>query len=94
MRVGNVDVPEPDDDPARLAALYSGFAMYDVWRRVVLAACRELIRASAAMAGQKLTEARIEDMSYVHPSFLQFMETHLRGRTMWEAEVQKGGIGG
>jgi hypothetical protein len=91
--VGEVDVPEPDEDPAVLAAFYSGYAMYDVWRRIVLATCKELIRASAAIAGQRMTEARLDDLAHVHNSYLSFMEIHLRGRVLWEREVQKGGIG-
>lgn len=93
MKIGETHIPDPDDDPAVLAALYSGYAMYDVWRKVVLATCRELVRASAAMANQKLTEARLDDMAHTHPAFLRFMEVHLQGRIKWEREVQKGGIG-
>lgn len=93
MKVGEIDVPEPDDDPAMLAALYSGFAMYEVWRKIVLATCRELIRASATLSSQKITEARLDDLSRMHPSYLLFLETHLRGRVAWEREVQKGGVG-
>lgn len=92
MRVGEVEVPEPDDDPAVLAAFYSGYAMYDVWRRIVLATCKELVRGSAAIAGQKMTEARLDDLAHVHPAYLRFMEVHLAGRVRWEREVQQGGI--
>jgi len=91
MKIGEINVPEPDDDPAVLAALYSGYAMYEAWRKIVLAACKELIRGSSPT---KLTESRIEDLAHVHRSYLEFMEIHLRGRVKWEREVQKGGIGG
>lgn len=93
MKVGDVEIPEPDDDPAVLAALYSGYAMYDVWRKVVLATCKELIRTAAGMSGQKMTEARLDDLAHKHPSFLQFMEIHLRGRVKWERCVQEEKIG-
>ena len=91
MKVGEIDVPEPDDDPAVLAALYSGYAMYDVWRKIVLATCKELVRAAAAVDGRKITEARLDDLSHTHPSFLRFMEVHLRGRVAWERCVQESG---
>jgi hypothetical protein len=93
MKVGEIDVPEPDEDPALLAALYSGFAMYEVWRKIVLAACKEMIRASASLTNQKITESRLDDLSRVHACYLQFLETHLRGRIQWEREVQKNGFG-
>lgn len=91
MKVGDVEVPEPDDDPAVLSAMYSGYAMYDVWRRIVLATCKELIRASASIAGQRITEARIDDLAHKHESYLQFMEMHLRGRVQYERNVKDSG---
>lgn len=93
MKVGEVDVPEPDDDPALLAALYSGFAYAEHWRKIVLSICHELVRASAALSKQKLTEKRLENLARQHPSYLQFLEIHLRGRVKWEREAQKQGIG-
>lgn len=93
MRVGEIDVPEPDDDPAVLAALYSGFALYEAWRKVVLSACKELIRAGASVNNRRLSEARIEDLARVHPSYLRFLEIHLHGRVKYEREVEKGGFG-
>lgn len=93
MKAGDLDIPEPDDDPAVLAALYSGYAMYEAWRKVVLAQCRELIRAGASLGNRKLTEARIDDLARTHPSYLRYLEVHLHGRVKWEREVEKGGIG-
>lgn len=91
MKVGEINYPEPDDDPAMLAALYSGFAVAENWRKCVLAQCKELIRAGASLQNQKLTEARLDDLARVHPSYLQFLEIHLRGRVMWERNVQESG---
>lgn len=93
MKVGEVDVPEPDDDPAVLAAMFEGYAQNEQWRKVVLATCRELVRASASLQKQRITEARIDDLARTHGSYLQFLEMSLRGRVKWEREVQKGGIG-
>lgn len=94
MKVGQIDIPEPDDDPAVLAALYSGYAYAEHWRKVVLATCKELIRAGASLGKERLTEARLEDLARVHPSYLQFLTTHLHGRVKWERESQKMGVGG
>jgi hypothetical protein len=93
VKVGAVDIPEPDDDPALLAALYSGFAYAEHYRKVVLATCKELIRAGASLGNQKITEARLEDLARTHPSYLEFLTTHLHGRVRWEREVQKNGVG-
>lgn len=75
------------DDPAILAALYSGFSVAEHWRKVVLANCREMIRASMVAAGEKVTETRLEDLSRVHPAHLDFMARLLKGRIAWEREV-------
>lgn len=91
MKVGDIVVPEPDDDPALLAALYSGFSPMEDWRKVVLATCRELVRASAAVAGRKLSEARIDDLARTHHSYLEFLETSLRGKVLWERNVKESG---
>jgi hypothetical protein len=93
MKVGEIDVPEPDDDPAVLAAMFEGYAANEQWRKVVLATCRELVRSSAALSGRRISEARTDDMARQHPSYLQFLEMSLVGRVKWEREVQKGGIG-
>lgn len=94
MKVGDIDIPEPDDDPAVLAALYSGYAYAEHWRKVVLSSCREIIRAGASLQNHKVTEARLEDLSRVHPKYLEFLTIHLRGRIAWERESQKMGVGG
>jgi hypothetical protein len=94
MKVGAIDVPEPDDDPAVLAALYSGYAYAEHWRKVVLATCKELVRGAAIVTKQRITEARIEDLARQHPSYLEFLTTHLHGRVKWEREAAKHGLGG
>lgn len=87
------EYPVPDGSHESLAALYSGFAFWETWRKVVLAGCRELIRASAAIAGTKLSEARIDDLARTHSVYLEFLRVHLEGRMAWEREVQKNGFG-
>lgn len=94
MKVGDVVVPEPDDDPALLSALYAGFSAMEDWRKVVLATCRELIRAGASLDNQKLSEARIDDLARTHPSYLAFLEMSLRGKVLWERNVKDSSVGG
>jgi hypothetical protein len=88
MKLGTLDVPEPDDDPAVLSALYSGFAYAEHWRKIVLASCKEAIRATMALSKQHVTEARLLDLARLHPNYLQFMETHLLGRIKFERNVK------
>ena len=85
---------ETDDYPT-LAAWYRGaFSWAEHYRKVVLAQARELIRAQAAVEGTKITEARIDDLARTHPLYLQFLETHLRGRADFEAAfLAQGGMG-
>lgn len=90
-----VDVPACDvNDPAQLAAWYGAFGWADHFRKVVLANCREAIRAGMAMQDLKVTEARLDDLSHVHPSYFAFLTTHLLGRVAYEREVLKRGLGG
>jgi hypothetical protein len=94
MKIGEVVIPDPESaDPAELAAWYSGFAYSEHYRKVVLSACRELIRAGASLTNQRLTEARMEDLSRVHPSYLDFLTRHLSGRVAWEREHLRQGFG-
>ena len=75
------------DDPAVLAALYSGFSIAEHWRKVVLANCREMIRASMVAAGEKVTESRLDDLARVHGAYLDLLTRLLVGRVSWEKEV-------
>jgi hypothetical protein len=94
MKIGDVVIPDPETaDFAELAAWYSGFAYAEHYRKVVLSACREVIRAGASLTNQKLTESRMEDLSRVHPSYLDFLARHLQGRMAWEQEHMKQGFG-
>ena len=93
MKLGEIEYPEPDDDPSLLAALYSGFAYAEHYRRIVLSQCQELVRAKYTAMNVKITEARIESLARLHPGYLQFLETHLHGRVRWEREAAKQGMG-
>lgn len=91
MKVGDVDIPEFDEDPALLSAMFLGYAQQEQWRKVVLATCRELVRAGAATAGRRLSEARIDDLARMHRSYLEFLEKSLRARVQFERNVKDSG---
>lgn len=94
MQVGHLTIPEPDpDEYHELAAFYSGYAFYEVYRKTVLAACRELVRAGAGVSGQRISEARIDDLARQRPEYLEFLTKHLQGRMRWEqAFLAQGGM--
>lgn len=67
------------DDPAQLEALYGNFGFSDHWRKVVL--------AKATTEGLKVTEARLDDLSRLHPNYISFLTEHLDGRRLREKNV-------
>ena len=92
MKIADLVIPEPDlEDPGTLAAWYSGFAFAESYRKIVLAQCRELVRAKFVAANAKITESRIDDLARNHPSYLAFLETHLHGRVSWERHFLRSG---
>jgi hypothetical protein len=90
----DIEIPVRDtEDYATLAAWYSGFAFFESFRKVQLAQCKELVRGKASLAGEKITESRIDDLARLHPLYLDFLTSHLKGRTMWEYEfLSQGGM--
>lgn len=95
VKVGGVEIPElVSDDPAALAAFYSGYAFFEMWRKVLLSNCRETIRAQMTLAETKITESRLDDLGHLHPAYLAYLTTHLQGRIKWEREAAKRGFGG
>lgn len=72
------------DDYHELAAFYSGYAFYEAYRKIVLASCKEAIRAKYLMNGQKITQDRLDDLAHLHDSYLDFMTRHLGGRKEYE----------
>jgi hypothetical protein len=55
---------------------------------VILASARETVRASAAIHGTRLSEARIDDIAHVSAEYLMWLERSLRARIAWERNVK------
>jgi hypothetical protein len=90
-----VKVPAPDHtDPAQLYAWYGPFGISQEYRKVVLSSAAEIVRAQAAVDGEKMTDKIADAQSHLHPSYLAFLERTLHGRILYEREVIKRGIGG
>ena len=88
-----VAVPTCGETHEELAAFYSGFAFCEMYRKVVLAQCKEVLRAGASLTNQKLTETRLDDLARIHPAYLAYLTTHLQGRIRWEqAFLAQGGM--
>lgn len=80
------------DDNAVLAAWYYGAdTLFGHYRKVMLAACKESIRASVTAAGAKMTEGKLDDLAHLHTAYLSFLADHLTGRTEWMASFQREG---
>lgn len=74
-------------DPALLETFYGNYSFFDHYRKSVLAECYEVERARAAASGEKVTEARLENLSRLHPNYLDFLSTHFLGRHQRERNV-------
>lgn len=99
--------PEPTpitDVPAEIAedtswevlcALHSGFSYSEQWRKIVIASAREVVRAKAVLVGQRLSEARIDDLARTSLQYLGFLERHLKSRVRYEQQfMARGGMEG
>ncbi|CAB4136772.1 hypothetical protein UFOVP842_36 [uncultured Caudovirales phage] len=75
-------------DPASLEAWYGTFGWADHLRKIVLSNCAEMIRAAAAVAEEKLSETRINDLAHTHHLYLDFILESLQGRTLREQNVR------
>lgn len=72
------------DDPEVLASWYFGAdTLFGFYRKVMLAGCKEAIRATKAAIGQRVTNDQLDDLAHQHPAYLKFLEEHLEGRTQW-----------
>lgn len=76
-------------NPAEVEAWFGNYGLWEHWRKVVLSNCQEIVRASAAVGGAKLTEARIDALAHTHGLYLDFLADGLRGRRMREQMVRE-----
>jgi hypothetical protein len=92
VRYGVEDIPAIDmDDPGMVEAWFApgSYSHYEHYRKVVLAQCKELIRAKASVAGEKLSETRIDDLSRLHDNYLSYLKDSLEGRSIRETMVRQ-----
>lgn len=77
------------NDPAQLESWFGPFGFADHYRKVVLANCREIIRATMTIKGGKVTESRLDDLAHTHPNYLQFLTDALDGRRIRETMIRQ-----
>jgi hypothetical protein len=83
--LGDDDVPVCETtDPGQLEAWYGPYGFFEHYRKIVLANCREIVRATAALQGQKITVDRTDDLGRLHANYLSFLTEHLKGRQLRE----------
>ena len=58
-----------------------------VARKIVLASCKEVERAKAVASGEKVSEARLDDLARVSDVYVSFIVSNLEGRTKRERNV-------
>lgn len=92
VRYGVEQIPAIDmDDPGMVEAWFApgSYSHYEHYRKVVLAQCKELIRAKAATNSEKLSETRIDDLSRLHDNYLTYLADSLEGRSIRETMVRQ-----
>ncbi len=86
MKIGPTLIPDRESDaPEVLSAWYHGTdCFYQAYRKVVLAALCEMLRAQFDSQGVKVTEARLDQLARTNGIYLQFLAEHLAGMQRYE----------
>lgn len=78
------EVDYDETDPGSLEAWFGPFGYAEHFRKIVLATCRELERAKALERGEKVSEARLDDLARTSDQYVQFIVDTLNGRHLRE----------
>lgn len=81
------EVAYDPNDPASLEAFFGNFGHAEHFRKVLLADCREAVRAKYAASGEKITEARLDDLARTHERYVDWLIYTLTGRHRREQNV-------
>jgi hypothetical protein len=74
-------------DPGSLEAWFGNFGHAEHFRKVILSDCREAVRAKYAASGEKITEARLDDLARTHDRYVDWLIYTLEGRKLREQNV-------
>jgi len=78
-------------EAADLRARYGSFGTWDSWRKSQLCTIKVAIRAQMVQAGQKVTEAAIDDAAHAHDDYVSLITEATEGRTeltILEAKIE------
>jgi hypothetical protein len=76
-----------ENDPASLESWFGPFGHAEHLRKVVLASCREAVRAKYALAGEKITVDRTDDLARLSDKYVSYLIETLNGRRLRERNV-------
>lgn len=76
-------------DPAHLEAHYGNFSYSEHLRKIVLANCREAVRARALLESVKHTVDRVDDLARISDKYVEFVTQNLHGRILRERNVRE-----
>jgi hypothetical protein len=74
---------ESNEDWANGASLYGPGGLFDASRKARLALIAAEIRDGYAEKGEKVTEARIEELAHAHPDYQKWISTSTIDRARW-----------
>jgi hypothetical protein len=83
---GEVHEYDPTD-PGSLEAWFGNFGHAEHFRKVILASCREAVRAKYVKDGEKITESRLDDLARTHDRYIDWLVYTLNGRQLREQNV-------
>ena len=72
------EVTWDENDPASLEAWFGNYGHSEAFRKVVLASCREQERARAVVRGEKLSEARLDDLARTSDAYVDYLIATLK----------------
>ena len=81
--------PAPDAAPELLAAWHGSFGFVEPFRKVILADCRLVERAKAQTTGERITEAKLDDLSHTSEDYVAFLTDALNGRVAYEKMIRE-----
>lgn len=70
-------------------ALYGNGGLFNDQRKALLSACALEIRDAKRAAGEKVTEAELDQLAHVHPRYTAFLDKHTTARAEWYVQDSK-----
>jgi hypothetical protein len=74
-------------DPGDLETWFGNFGHAEHFRKVILASCREAVRADYTLRQEKISEARLDDLARTHDRYIDWLVYTLHGRRLREQNV-------